>query len=247
MAVSEFDVIQRYFQPSRPTRADVHLGIGDDCALLSVPAGQQLAVSIDTLVENVHFLAGCDPEALGHKSLAVNLSDLAAMGAEPAWATLALTLPRVDEMWLSAFAKGFFSLAGRYGVALVGGDTTQGPLSITVQVHGFVAPDRALRRDGAKFGDLIAVTGSLGDAGLALLTDYHRHDESEYLKARLERPTPRVDAGLALAGVASAACTASLNWPSRVASLHKLLWLQTATIDKFQAESIAYQRTPLFH
>ena len=205
---SEFDLIARYFSRSAVQRADVVLGVGDDCALLAVPAGRQLAVSIDTLVEGTHFAPDADPRALGHKALAVNLSDLAAMGPEPAWAPLALTLPAADENWLAAFAAGFLALAGQHGVQLVGGDTTRGPRSITVQVHGFVEPDRALRRDRARAGDLVYVTGTLGDAGLALLAQqglFVGLGRVAGLRDRLDRPTPRLTEGRALAGIASAA------------------------------------------
>jgi thiamine-monophosphate kinase len=208
MALSEFQLIERYFTRLTPARDDVALGVGDDCALLTVPEGRQLAVSIDTLVEARHFSPGADPEALGHKSLAVNLSDLAAMGAEPAWVTLALTLPAADPDWLTAFARGFGELARQYGVQLVGGDTTKGPLSITVQVHGFVPTGQALRRDGARAGDLVYVSGTLGDAGLALLAEQGLHvnsDQRAFLRERLHRPTPRLETGLALRGLASAA------------------------------------------
>jgi thiamine-monophosphate kinase len=209
---SEFDLIARYFSRGPVQRADVLLGVGDDCALLEVPAGRQLAVSIDTLVEGTHFARDADPRALGHKALAVNLSDLAAMGAEPAWATLALTLPAADESWLAAFAGGFLALAERHGVQLVGGDTTRGPRSITVQVHGFVEPGRALRRDGARAGDLVYVTGTLGDAGLALLAQqglFVGLGVLDGLRERLDRPTPRLAEGRALAGIASAAIDVS--------------------------------------
>lgn len=209
---SEFDLIARYFSRPPVRRADVVLGVGDDCALLEVPAGRQLAVSIDTLVEGTHFARHANPEALGHKALAVNLSDLAAMGAEPAWATLALTLPAADEDWVAAFAKGFLELAAQHGVQLVGGDTTRGPRSITVQVHGFVQPGRALRRDGARPGDLVYVTGTLGDAGLALLAQqglFVGLGTLAELRERLDRPTPRLAEGRALVGLASAAIDVS--------------------------------------
>lgn len=209
---SEFDLIARYFSRGPVQRGDVVLGVGDDCALLEVPAGRQLAISIDTLVEGTHFARDADPRALGHKALAVNLSDLAAMGAEPAWATLALTLPVADESWLAAFAGGFLALGERHGVQLVGGDTTRGPRSITVQVHGFVEPGRALRRDGARAGDLVYVTGTLGDAGLALLAQqglFVGLGVLDGLRERLDRPTPRLAEGRALAGVASAAIDVS--------------------------------------
>jgi thiamine-monophosphate kinase len=208
MGISEFDLIRDYFAGLTPGREDVVLGVGDDCALLSVPQGQQLAASIDTLVEGRHFSPGAEPEALGHRCLAVNLSDLAAMGAEPAWVTLALTLPEADPDWLAAFARGFGALAREHGVQLVGGDTTKGPLSISVQVHGFVPPGQALRRDGAGSGDLVYVTGTLGDAGLALLAEQGLYVDPAvlgFLRERLHRPTPRLATGLALRGLASAA------------------------------------------
>ncbi|MCG8428025.1 MAG: thiamine-phosphate kinase, partial [Chromatiales bacterium] len=168
MALSEFDLIQHYFSQLGRQRQDVTLGVGDDCALLAPMPGHLLAVSMDTLVAGVHFYADTDPERLGHKALAVNLSDLAAMGATPAWATLALTLPDSNSQWLEAFSRGFTALALQHNLQLVGGDTTNGPLTITVQVHGWVKEELALRRDQARAGDLIYVTGTLGDAGLAL-------------------------------------------------------------------------------
>jgi thiamine-monophosphate kinase len=208
MSLSEFDLIRTHFAALGTTREDVLLGVGDDCALLRVPAGQQLAVSIDTLASGVHFLPDCDPESLGHKCLAVGLSDLAAMGAEPAWATLALTLPaalpRTTPDWLPAFARGFGQLATRHGVALVGGDTTRGPLSITVQVHGLIARGAEVRRSGARPGDLVCVSGDLGAAGLALAELLAGHTPAAAIRARLERPTPRVALGLALRGLATA-------------------------------------------
>jgi thiamine-monophosphate kinase len=202
MAESEFDIIQHYFSGRQPGRADVVAGIGDDAALLRVAPGDELVVCMDTLVAGVHFPESTSAAAIGHKALAVNLSDLAAMGAEPAWATLSLCLPASEPDWLKAFADAFFALADRHGVQLVGGDITRGPLAVTVQAHGFVPAGEALRRRGALPGDRICVTGTLGDAGLALregagvLTD---------LKARLEFPSPRIECGLALRGCASAA------------------------------------------
>jgi len=206
--LTEFDLIRRFFSHATASRSDVLLGVGDDAALVEVPPKTQLAISVDTLVSGVHFFPGVDPEALGHKALAVNLSDLAAMGAEPAWATLALTLPRADEAWLKAFARGFAALADRHRVQLIGGDTTRGPLSITVQVHGLVPEGSALRRSGARVGDDIYVTGQLGDAALCLRqlqSDRLLPADFEPLRERLERPWPRVEAGLALRGVASSA------------------------------------------
>jgi thiamine-monophosphate kinase len=213
MPLSEFDLIARYFRSAGPGRADVALGVGDDCALLRVPPGSLLAVSIDTLVAGVHFPVDTAAADLGHKALAVNLSDLAAIGAEPAWATLALTLPEADEAWLVQFSAAFQGLAARFGVELVGGDTTRGPLSITVQAHGFVPEAGALRRAGARPGDLIYVTGELGDAGLALLAlqqelQLPAADRVAVLQ-RLYRPAPRIAAGIALRAVASAAIDVS--------------------------------------
>jgi len=208
VAASEFELIRRFFARATAARDDVLLGIGDDCALLQPPPGCALAVSMDTLVEGRHFLPGSDPEALGHKALAVNLSDLAAMGAEPAWATLALTLPRADTDWLAGFMTGLGALAAQYGVQLVGGDTTRGPLSITLQVHGFVDPSRALRRDAGRPGDRLFVSGTLGDAALALEWLQRRRGlpaEHADLRRRLDRPQPRVALGRLLLGRARAA------------------------------------------
>lgn len=215
MPVSEFELIERIFAPLGVHRDDVVLGIGDDCALLQPSPGQLLAVSIDTLVAGVHFSPDDDPRSLGHKALAVNLSDLAASAAEPAWATLAMTLPGVDAGrldWLSAFADGFAGLARRYDLALVGGDTTRGPLSITVQVHGFVPAEQALRRDGARAGEGIYLSGPVGDARLALLVKGGRKVDpvhAEAVAARLHRPEPRVELGRRLRGLASAAIDVS--------------------------------------
>jgi len=202
MAESEFDIIRHYFARHRGLRDDVLLGIGDDAALLQPPPGRVLAVCLDTLVAGVHFPAKTSATAIGHKALAVNLSDLAAMGAEPAWATLALTLPDNDAAWLAAFSDAFFMLADRYGVQLVGGDTTCGPLTVTVQAHGFVTPEKALRRQGARPGERIYVTGTLGDAGLALRMNA---PGDNWLRKRLDFPEPRIEAGLVLRDYASAA------------------------------------------
>ena len=209
---SEFSLIETYFTDLTSKRDDVTLGIGDDCALLQCPDDHVVAVSIDTLVEGIHFFNDVDPESLGHKSLAVGLSDLAAMGAEPAWFTLALTLPEVDNKWLKAFSQGLAKLAKQYNVQLVGGDTTKGPLTISIQVHGFVKPEQALRRDGAQVGDLIYVSGSLGDAGAALQlkletwNDEHLSSQDQQsLFQRLEKPTPRVELGQKLLEFASSA------------------------------------------
>lgn len=209
MPLNEFAIIARYFKDQRVHRGDVSLGVGDDCALLRVPLGMELAVTIDTMVEGRHFPAGTAAHAVGHKALAVSLSDLAAMGADPAWATLSLSLPRPDTDWLDAFAQGLFGLAGRFGVQLVGGDTVRGPLVVTTQLHGFVPEGRALRRSGASPGDAVCVTGSLGDAGLGLAirqgTAEAEPEPREYLCSRLDYPEPRLAAGRDLLEVASAA------------------------------------------
>lgn len=205
MPLSEFSLIERFFAQTPARNPATRLGIGDDCALLSVSNGYQLAVTTDTMVENVHFFAGAEPEALGHKLLAVNLSDLASMGAQPIAVTLALTLPDADETWLSAFSRGFLALAEQHQVDLIGGDTTKGPLTLTVQALGLVQPDRALRRNGAQPGDLIYLSGNLGDAGLGLkiCQGYVCHNPELPLQ-RFHRPAPRVETGLALVGIASA-------------------------------------------
>ncbi len=205
MPDSEFDIIERYFQRAQPTRDDVLLGIGDDAALLQVPAGKQLVVAVDTLVAGRHFPEQTSAEDIGYKALAVNLSDLAAMGATPAWATLSLTLPALDASWLQAFSSGFFQLADEYAVTLVGGDTTCGPLSITVQVHGFVEPGKALRRDSARPGDAVYVSGIPGEAACALQTLLSGETPEATALERLNRPQPRVALGQDLAGLASAA------------------------------------------
>jgi thiamine-monophosphate kinase len=209
--LGEFDLIRRFF--TRGARGDVALGVGDDCALLTVPAGRQLAVSIDTLVEGVHFFPGTDPGSLGHKLLAVGLSDLAAMGAEPAWATLALTLPTADVAWLAAFSEGLYALGEAHGVQVVGGDTTRGPLTLSAQLHGLVPAGQAITRGGAHPGDDLYVTGLPGEAALAIEARAGRRVLHEpwtaHLLSRLDRPQPRVAAGLALRGLATAAIDVS--------------------------------------
>ena len=208
--MGEFDLIARYF--TRPVR-HAALGVGDDCALLAPRPGMHLAISSDMLVEGRHFFADVDPEALGHKALAVNLSDLAACGARPLAFTLALALPRADEAWLAGFSKGLLSLADAHGCELVGGDTTQGPLNICITVFGEVPAGQALLRSGARAGDDIYVSGTLGDARLALealLGHIHLPDDLlAQARQRLERPTPRVALGLALRGIASSAMDVS--------------------------------------
>lgn len=223
-ASGEFDLIRRHFRRERPLR-QATLGIGDDCALLTPAAGQQLAISTDLLVAGRHFLADVDPFTLGHKSLAVNLSDLAACGARPLACTLALALPEIDDDWLQAFAAGLFALADAHGCELIGGDTTRGPLTIGITVFGDVPPAQALLRSGARPGDGIYVSHGadqgLGDARLALqlllqedpaLARWPAAVRAQLLqatRARLEQPQPRVALGLALRGLASACCDLS--------------------------------------
>ena len=204
MADSEFSLIQRYFCSQRHINAVNRLGIGDDCALMSVPDGYELAITTDTMVEGIHFFADVDPASLGHKLLAVNLSDLAAMGASPVSVTLALTLPNVNESWLQAFSKSFLNLARTFSVDLIGGDTTTGPLTLTVQALGLVPEGQALKRSGAKVGDLVFVTGRLGDAGLGLkIYSGYQCSSTETALNRFDRPSPRVNEGLAIRKFAS--------------------------------------------
>jgi len=208
--MGEFDLIERFFQ--RPARRAV-LGVGDDCALIQPSLGQQLALSSDMLVEGRHFLSTVDPARLGHKALAVNLSDLAACGARPVAFTLALALPRADHAWLEGFSRGLFQLADAQGCELIGGDTTQGPLNIAITVLGEVPPQQALLRHSAQAGDDIWVSGTLGDARLALeVFRGHWQVSGEVLeraRVRMECPTPRVELGQALRGVAHAAIDVS--------------------------------------
>lgn len=210
MACGEFSLIARYFDRVRRARLDVETGIGDDCALLNIPDKQTLAISTDTLVSGNHFLPDISPVDLAHKALASNLSDLAAMGADPAWLTLAITLPDVDEAWLEAFSDSLFEQINYYDMQLIGGDTTRGPLSMTLGIYGYVPAGRALKRSGAKPGDWIYVTGTPGDsaAGLAILQDRLHVDneqDAQWLVKRHLRPTPRILHGQALRDLASAA------------------------------------------
>jgi len=206
--MNEFELIREYFARQPVTRPDVVLGIGDDAALLQVPADQELVVSTDMLVAGVHFPEGTDPVSIGHKSLAVNLSDLAAMGATPAWFTLNLSLPQADPVWLKGFCQGLFGLARVHALALVGGDTTHGPLTIGIQIMGLAPRGQALRRSGARAGERIYVTGLLGEAALGLRLVQGKLDLPEEYRAtvvqQLSRPMPRVQAGLRLRGLASA-------------------------------------------
>lgn len=212
MALSEFELIAQYFT-RRQQRNDVTLGVGDDAALVRPPPDTELAVCVDALVAGRHFPFETDPHAIGHKALAVNLSDLAAMGAEPAWATLALTLPEADEVFVKSFADGFYALADAYGVELVGGDTVRGPLQVVVQLQGVVARGAALTRGGARPGDHLFVTGTLGDAGAGLAIVQKQLDcepeDADWLRTRLDYPEPRVTEGISLSGIASAAIDVS--------------------------------------
>jgi len=209
-ALGEFDLIAKYF--TRPVKRAA-LGIGDDCALLQPTAGMQLAISSDMLVDGRHFLSTVLPHRLGHKALAVNLSDLAAAGAQPLAFSLALALPRVDEAFLAGFARGLFALADEYGCELIGGDTTQGPLNICITVFGEVPPGQALLRSGARVGDDLYVSGGVGDARLALEcfrgNSTLAGDAFEQVRLAMEQPQPRVALGVALRGVATSAIDVS--------------------------------------
>jgi thiamine-monophosphate kinase len=204
--MTEFDLIRRYFTRATPGTL---LGVGDDAALLQLSTGKVLAVSSDMLVSGTHFFADADPFMLGHKTLAVNLSDMAAMGATPGWAMLAIALPEVNAAWLEKFSAGFFALAKQYGVELIGGDTTRGPLNLCVTIFGEVPAQQALRRSGAQLGDEVWVSGTLGDAALALAHLQGRIvlSAAEYAACApaLHQPQPRVPLGLALRGIANSA------------------------------------------
>ncbi len=207
--LSEFDLIARYFTRLPRSGGPVMLGVGDDCALLAPAAGESLAISTDMLVEGRHFFAGADAQALGHKALAVNLSDLAAMGARPLGFTLALALPAADPAWLEPFARGLLTLADAHDIALVGGDTTRGPLNLCITVFGSVPFAQALRRDGAHADDEIWISGTLGDARLALEALQGKltltSDRLAIAQLRLDCPQPRNALGIALRGIATAA------------------------------------------
>jgi thiamine-monophosphate kinase len=213
MSRSEFSIIDHYFK--RASAQNTLLSIGDDAALIAPPAGEILAISVDTLIAGRHFPEQTHPADIGYKSLAVNLSDMAAMGATPRWATLSLALPQVDDAFLQPFSDSLLQLAGQYGVELIGGDTVRGPLTLTVQIIGTLPANSALKRSGARVGDAIFVSGTLGDAaaGLALIlagSDANEDDSgsqfgASYLIERLNRPTPRVALGQALRGIATAA------------------------------------------
>ena len=211
--MKEFELIKHFFTKQIVKRKDVELGIGDDCAVLAPVENQNIVVTTDTLVAGVHFPFDTSPRAIGHKAVAVNLSDIAAMGAKPSWLSLALTLPDVDEAWLTEFCIGVFELCEFYNVELIGGDTTQGPLSITITAQGLTPQGSYLSRSGAKAGDWLYVTGELGDAALALQQITGKVDiEPQFIEAiknKLDYPKPRVLAGQTLREYASAAIDVS--------------------------------------
>jgi thiamine-monophosphate kinase len=216
--LGEFDLIERFFKTgadSLSTTADsaISLGIGDDCALIKPPVNEEIAITSDMLVEGRHFFAGADPELLGRKALAVNLSDLAAMGAKPAGFTLAIALPKADPIWLEAFSKGLFAIANEYSCPLIGGDTTAGPLTISITAFGSSPAGKAIRRSGARAGDDIWVSGTLGDARLTLAALRHElplsTDDFQQVEDRMHQPTPKIELGIQLRGIASAALDVS--------------------------------------
>ena len=250
--MGEFDLIARYF--TRPPR-HATLGVGDDCALLSLQSGMQLAVSSDMLVEGRHFLSTTPAAGLGHKALAVNLSDLAACGAKPLAFTLALALPSIDEPWLAGFSKGLWDLADAHGCELIGGDTTQGPLNICITVLGEVPPGDALLRQHAQVGDDIYISGTVGDARLALEvfkgTVSLEAAHFEAARLRMDRPTPRVELGLALRGVANAAIDISdgllgdlghILQRSKVGAVIETAWVQDSAAISDAMLSVAFNK-----
>jgi thiamine-monophosphate kinase len=214
--LGEFDLIERFFKTPSVTQSlnsAINLGIGDDCALINPPSGEEIAITSDMLVEGRHFLKGADAEQLGRKALAVNLSDLAAMGAKPLGFTLSIALPNMDEQWLEAFSKGLFSIANEFDCLLIGGDTTAGPLTISITALGRVPLGKAIRRSGSKVDDEVWVSGTVGDARLTLAALRHEialpANVLQAIEDRMHQPTPRVELGLRLRGIASAALDVS--------------------------------------
>ncbi len=209
MSSSEFELIKKYFQHLTDVDASVQCGIGDDAAIIKVPADMELALSVDTLVQGIHFPVDTHPSDIAYKSLAVNLSDMAAMGAQAKWVLLSITLPDNDDIWLEQFASGFLELARQHAVSLIGGDTSKGPLSITVQIQGLLPTATALKRSGARPGDCVYVTGTLGDAGLGLDIVKGKitvaDDYKKFFLGCLNRPNVSVEAGVRLRGLASSA------------------------------------------
>lgn len=221
MPLHEFDIIQQFFTQPIQDLKNIQLGVGDDAALLTIPSGHQLVTSIDTIVSGIHFPKETPAQDIGHKSLAVSLSDMAAMGAEPSSVLLSITLPTADKTWLTDFSEGFFKLANQYSISLIGGDTSRGPLSITTVANGFVPKTQALYRHKAQVGDLIYVSGTLGDAGLALkeLKQNNTNIEPALLQ-QLNYPQPRIELGIALREIASSAIDIS---DGLAADLEKIL------------------------
>jgi thiamine-monophosphate kinase len=205
MSINEFSLIQKYFNLSSLSTTGCKVGIGDDAAICDVPQNHQLVTTVDTLIAGVHFPINTSPEDIAYKAGAVNVSDLAAMGATAKWMTLALTCPSADEKWLAKFSQSLFEFSKLYNITLIGGDTTRGSLSITIQMMGLVPTNQAILRSGAKIGDKIYVTGTLGDAGLGLKILKNKLPKNNYLIKRLNRPTPRLEIGINLCGIANSA------------------------------------------
>ncbi|MGP1957873.1 MAG: thiamine-phosphate kinase [Arsenophonus sp.] len=227
MICGEFDIITRYFNRQKKNKYGVNIGIGDDCALVTIPKKKQLAITTDTLVAGIHFFDNISPESLAYKSLAVNLSDLAAMGADPVWVSLALTLPKINEDWLERFSSSLFEQINYYKMQLIGGDTTLGPMSLTYTVHGLIPKGKSLKRLGARDGDLIYVTGTLGDsaAGLAILKSklvVNDIKDRNWLIQRHLRPEPRISHGKALRNLASSAIDISDGLISNIRHILKI-------------------------
>ncbi|MCD6040166.1 MAG: thiL [Gammaproteobacteria bacterium] len=251
MTLHEFDIIEKFFSQQSVRRSDVILGIGDDAAIVQAPQ-QDLILTIDTLVEGVHFLENTSAFDIGFKALAVNLSDLAAMGATPAWITLALTLPEVDENWLKDFSCGIFELAQRYNVQLIGGDLTRGPLAITIQAHGLIPHNQAIKRQGAKKDDLIYVTHTLGDAAMGLLYAQKKISINSIFEkvilTRLHRPEPRIPIGEKLRGIASAAIdisdglVADLGHILKKSDVGAIIYVDHLPLSRALYESLSYDQ-----
>jgi thiamine-monophosphate kinase len=248
--VKEFSIIDTFFKTQTHRRKDVLLGIGDDAALTVIPQGQALVTTTDTLIAGVHFLANANPHAIAQKAVAVNLSDLAAMGAEPAWINLSLSLPIADEEWLSAFSTGIAEMTRFYSIQLIGGDTVQGPLTVTITAQGFVPAEQALLRSNAKPGDFVYVTGCLGDAGLGLDIQLNKvaindSDNANYLLTRLNYPTPRLLVGTSLRRVANACIDLSDGLSSDIKHILKAsncgatIHLDKLPLSKAMRESVA--------
>jgi len=247
--MNEFEIIDQFLALKSKNRKDVLQGVGDDCALLKVPRGQRLAVTMDTLISGVHFLEDCDPAHIAHKAIAVNLSDLAAAGAEPAWITMSLSMPKYDKTWLENFHRGLKEMVEYFGIQVIGGDTCRGNLSITIQAHGFVPEHVFCRRNTAKAGELVCVTGNLGDAALGLLIAQNKiqnvsQDVKEYLLKKFLTPYPQVAAGIALRSRATAGIDisdgllADVNHLSQSSNVGVLLRWERIPLSE-QAKSVA--------